>query len=84
MLLVSNIPPGVCPIYGQGLTFSVVPVYAHTMNNTEAALNIAARLNDGQTFTNHPTHDFTGFDGRCMWCDSRPFGRHAPNPCPAR
>jgi hypothetical protein len=32
---------------------------------------------------NHPSHDFNGFDGRCMWCDCRPFGRWAPHPCDA-
>lgn len=52
------------------------------MNEIIDQLTIAARLNDGQTFTNHPSHDFNGIDGRCMWCDCRPFGRHAPHPCP--
>jgi hypothetical protein len=52
------------------------------MENTFAALTIAARLNDGATYANHPSHDFTGIDGRCMYCDCRPFGRHAPVACP--
>lgn len=52
------------------------------MNEIIDQLTIAARLNDGQTFTNHPSHDFNGIDGRCMWCDCRPFGRHAPHLCP--
>lgn len=30
----------------------------------------------------HPTHDFSGIDGRCMWCDCRPYGIHAPHRCP--
>lgn len=51
------------------------------MTDTLGALTIAAALNDGQTFSNHPSHDFTGIDGRCMNCDCRPFGRHAPRPC---
>lgn len=51
------------------------------MNETTAAMNIAARLNDGATYTNHPSHAFYGIDGRCMNCDCRPFGRHAPEPC---
>jgi len=45
------------------------------------ALAIAAVLNDGKVFTNHPSHDFTGIDGRCFWCDCRPYGRWAPHPC---
>ena len=47
----------------------------------EAQEATAARLNNGMTFANHPTHSFTGIDGRCMDCDCRPFGRHAPHPC---
>lgn len=31
---------------------------------------------------NHPSHAFGGEDGRCMWCDARPYGRHAPYACP--
>jgi len=26
-------------------------------------------------------HDFTGIDGRCMWCDARPGGRAGSQPC---
>lgn len=52
------------------------------MDNYEAALDIAARLNDGMTYSNHPTHRFYGIDGRCDGCDCRPWGRHAPEPCP--
>lgn len=47
-----------------------------------AQREVAARLNDGDTFTNHPTHGFYGIDGRCIDCDCRPYGRHAPLPCP--
>jgi len=47
-----------------------------------AAQAIAAHLNGGRTFTNHPSHVFFGIDGRCDRCDCRPFGRHAPHPCP--
>lgn len=53
------------------------------MNQTEAAMNIAATLNAGRIFANHDSHDFVGIDGRCMWCDCRAFGRHAPYVCPA-
>lgn len=48
----------------------------------EDQIEVARRLNDGAFFANHPSHDFTGIDGRCFHCDSRPFGRHAPHPCP--
>lgn len=41
----------------------------------------AARLNEGIAYTNHPSHKFYGIDGRCMDCDCRPYGRHAPQPC---
>jgi hypothetical protein len=51
------------------------------MNNAIAALNIAATLNDGATYANHPSHSFDWEYGRCMVCDCRPFGRHAPHPC---
>jgi hypothetical protein len=47
-----------------------------------AQQTIAAILNEGEIFPNHPSHSFTGIDGRCMDCDCRPRGRHAPNPCP--
>lgn len=51
------------------------------MNEIINVMDIAARLNDGAVFVNHPSHNFTGIDGRCMNCDCRPFGRHAPEPC---
>lgn len=44
-------------------------------------LDRARLLNGGATFSNHPSHNFTGIDGRCMDCDCRRFGRHAPYPC---
>lgn len=52
------------------------------MENIVDAIAVATTLNDGVFYTNHPSHDFTGIDGRCYNCDCRPFGRHAPNPCP--
>lgn len=54
----------------------------HALSLEIEAKEIASRLNDGMFFTNHPSHMFTGIDGRCMDCDCRPFGRHAPHPCP--
>lgn len=45
-----------------------------------APVDVALRLN-GTLHANHPSHDFTGIDGRCYNCDCRPFGRHAPHPC---
>lgn len=53
------------------------------MNNITDALDIAARLNDGMIYSAHPSHSFTGIDGRCMDCDCRPFGRWSPLPCDA-
>jgi len=50
--------------------------------NIEAQQTIAAALNNGATYANHPSHNFTGIDGRCMNCDCRPWGRHAPVQCP--
>jgi hypothetical protein len=50
-------------------------------NDIAAQVSIAARLNDGEFFGNHPSHNFNGLDGRCADCDCRPFGRHAPHPC---
>lgn len=52
---------------------------AHTFD--AAARSIAAHLNAGRTYENHPSHSFTGEEGRCMYCDCRAYGRHAPNPC---
>lgn len=40
------------------------------------------RVTGGLLYTNHPSHVFLGIDGRCDRCDCRPFGRHAPHPCP--
>lgn len=51
--------------------------------NPTDALSIAAALNNGRIFANHDSHDFNGIDGRCYWCDCRPYGRHAPHPCDA-
>lgn len=53
------------------------------MNNTEAAMTIAATLNDGAIRSNHDSHAFYGEDGRCLGCDCRPFGRWADSPCDA-
>lgn len=53
------------------------------MNEQIEQIEIAARLNDGQTFGNNESHRFTGIDGRCMHCDCRPYGRHASSPCPS-
>jgi len=54
------------------------------MNNIVDQMDIAARLNDGAVFTNAPSHLFAGEDGRCVYCDCRPFGRWAPLPCEGR
>lgn len=53
----------------------------HAAREVTAQQEIASRLNNGAFYGNHPSHNFTGIDGRCMDCDCRPFGRHAPNPC---
>ena len=54
------------------------------MATTSEQIEIAQRLNEGAFFGNHPSHDFNGEDGRCFFCDCRPFGRHAPHPCDGR
>jgi hypothetical protein len=53
-----------------------------TTQEVTNALSVAGRLNGGDIFQNHPSHHFIGFDSRCLYCDCRPFGRHAPKPCP--
>lgn len=54
------------------------------MTDHLAQIDVALRLTGGTLHARHPSHDFTGFDGRCFWCDCRPGGIHSPNPCPAR
>lgn len=49
--------------------------YVHmNINNTKS-------VSDPIVLTLHPSHVFTGIDGRCYFCDVRPFSRWASQPC---